>query len=242
MANMAYVTENKLTLKADLQRDRNRKVILTAGTVIAILTLYFHLYAPLFIFFMTMILYISQNGCEIVRAGAKGEDSAIKLLTQLPAEFTIYNQVEIPNSKSKKGSNEADLIVLGPSSIFVIEVKNNNSLIIGGETDKEWMIKKVGRGGTPYYKTMRNPISQVKKLAWLLSEELKSKNTKIWIQGIVLFSNDQAELSLSSDPTVPVLRNGELVDYIKNFKVRSNTSDLNRGKRELALLKGCVRS
>lgn len=102
----------------------------------------------------------------------------IERLSQLPDTFTVYNQVYIPNVKSRTGFNEADVIVVGPNAVFVIEVKHNSGSITGADSDREWQIKKASRGGIVYGKTMRNPISQVKRLVWLLAGELKAKHSR----------------------------------------------------------------
>lgn len=174
MANMENLTKNKLTIEADYKQRSNRKYIFIFGVIVALATSFINIYLGLFSIFVTLVLWASQNGDEALRSGAVGEDNTISLLSRLPDTFTIYNQVDIPNSKSKTGFNEADVIVVGPEAVFVIEVKHNNGAIIGSEAEKEWSVNKVGRGGKPYSKMMRNPISQVKKLVWLLAEDMKT--------------------------------------------------------------------
>ena len=172
-----------------------------------------------------------------MRAGDVGEDMALDGLKKLPDSFTIDNQVDIPNEKSRTGFNEADLIVVGPSAIFVVEVKHNNGHITGSDSDKEWGVRKVGRGGTAYSKTMRSPVSQVKKLVWLLSEDLKKNHSRAWVQGVVLFSNRDAEVSVTNSSNVPVLRNQDIVDYIQSYKAKSTISNIGKVTNNIAKLK-----
>jgi hypothetical protein len=237
MANMEYVTDNKLTAEADQQKNASRKTIMILGMAIAVGALFIHIYASLFVLFLTLIAWASQNGSETLRSGAIGEDIALKILSGLPRTFTIYNQVDIPNAKSKTGFNEADLIVVGPNAVFIIEVKHNNSQIVGSENDNEWTVKKVGRGGTAYSKTMRNPISQVKMLVWLLSEDMKKKKSRAWIQGVVLFSNNDAEVKISGTTSLPILRNNEIIDYIQSYETKSNISNISKVTQSIADLK-----
>lgn len=240
MANMEYVTENKLTKEADQQKSLNQNTILIMGGVIAIIALFIHFYATIFVALATLVMWASQNGSEIIRAGAAGEDIAVEILQQLPDSYTIYNQVDIPNEKSKTGFNEADLIVVGPNSIFVIEVKHNNGSIVGTDGDREWTVNKVGRGGGEYSKSMRNPISQVKKAVWLLSEDMKKKKSRAWIQGVVLFSNDAVEITISGTSNIPVLRNDEIVEYILSYQSKSNISSLDKAAKDIAKLKAAA--
>lgn len=129
---------------------------------------------------ITAFAWFTSNGDEILNAGAEGEDLTIKEIDRLPNSFAVFNQVNVPNVKSRTGYNEADIVVVSDEAVFIIEVKHNNGSISGEIDDKEWAVKKVGRGGTEYGKTMRNPISQVKKLVWLLSEQFKQENNRVW--------------------------------------------------------------
>lgn len=240
MANMEYVTENKLTKEADQQKSLNQNTILIIGGVISLVALFIHFYATIFVVLATLVMWASQNGSEILRAGAVGEDLAVEILQKLPDSYTVYNQVDIPNDKSKTGFNEADLIVVGPNSIFVIEVKHNNGKIVGTDGDRKWSVNKVGRGGTAYSKSMRNPISQVKKTVWLLSEDMKKKKSRAWIQGVVLFSNDAAEILISGTSNIPILRNDELVEYILSYESKSSISSLEKVTEGIAKLKAAA--
>ncbi len=237
MANLNYITENKLTLESDEEKYSNRKFVVIIGCALAIGALFIHYYLSGLVLFLTFISYFLQSGNDILDAGAVGEDITLNALKRLPDSYTIYNQVDIPNSKSRTGFNEADLIVVGPNAVFVIEVKHNNGSITGSDTDRDWEVLKLGRGGTGYSKTMRNPISQVKKLVWLLSENLKSKKSKAWIQGVVLFSNNNAELTINNDSNVQVVRDIDIVNYIKSYKSKSNISNISKITQDIAQLK-----
>ncbi|WP_231881227.1 nuclease-related domain-containing protein, partial [Oleiphilus sp. HI0123] len=85
----------------------------------------------------------------------------------------------------------------------------------------DWHVQKVGRGGTPYSKTMRNPIAQVKKLVWLLSDDLKKKNGRAWVQGVVVFSNQDSSVRVRHSGNVPVLNLSELNRYILSYQAKS---------------------
>ncbi|MDL1977029.1 MAG: NERD domain-containing protein [Deltaproteobacteria bacterium] len=161
-----------------------------------------------------------------------------EMLKQLPEDYTIFNQVNIPNEKSKTGYNETDIIISGPTAIFLVEVKHNKGHVYGSEQDGRWQIVKVGRGGTPYVSSMRSPVKQVKGVVWHLSNHLKNKKAKPWIQGIVLFTNPQVLLSMSGETSVPVFQSSDILDYIVNFNTKtSRPTIVEKSRNELMRLK-----
>ena len=218
MADTQFVTENRLRQKANAGRDTQRKVALMIGLPLVVVV--GAMTNPMFAggALVTVALwYLLASGDAITLAGAAGEDIALDHLKQLSDDYKIFNQLEIPNERSRTGFNEADIVLLGPKCIFIIEVKHNNSVVAGAETAREWEARKVGRGGTPYTSRLRNPIAQTKKLVWLLSEELKKRGTPLWIQGVVVFTHPNAEVHLDGASSLPVLKLDELVSYITGY-------------------------
>jgi hypothetical protein len=74
---------------------------------------------------------------------------------------------------------------------------------------------------------MRSPSRQVKKNAFNLSGLIKSEvfhNTfKIWVEGLVVFTNPNVRLELNK-PSVTILKVNELFNYIINFRQMSELS------------------
>lgn len=218
MANTEYVNENRLTSKAHAQRKRAFWIGLP---IVVLICLIFSSVWQLCLFFTTAFLMIIVSNVGLISlAGAAGEDFTLKLLSSLPDSYTILNQIYVPNSKSKTGYVELDFVVVGPNGVFVIEVKNNNSKIVGNENDKDWIVRKVGRGGTPYTSSMRNPIKQLKSQIWSLGNFMKDQGQKAWIEGIVFLSNQDSEFEFNGDPSVPVLHKTGLTDYILDYRPR----------------------
>lgn len=231
MANTQYVTANRLTTEAGKARKR---VLLFGTPVVVILCLVF---PGIWWWFLAAFLIIVLNTGSIKRAGAEGEDSTLKLLSSLPDSYTVMNQVNIPNKESRTGHTELDFIVVGPNGVFVIEVKNNNSKIIGTEHDREWVVHKVGRKGTPYTASMRNPIKQLKSQIWALGNFTKERGHKAWIEGIVFFSNPDSSFEFRGEPSVPILHNSGLTDYILNYKPRHAIKNPDKIVQDLATIK-----
>ncbi len=86
------------------------------------------------------------------------------------------------------------------------------------EIAPEWSVVKTGRGGTRYGKTMRNPVRQVKRQAWLLCDYLKKEKARAWVQPLVLFSHPQASLTGTENCSKPIVSRNELVAWIKAFR------------------------
>lgn len=156
-----------------------------------------------------------------IQAGADGEDLAIETASALPKEYALINQVDIP---SKTGFNEADLIVVGPRCIFMIEIKHNSGKISGHPLDTKWDVEKKSNGGTFFYSEMRNPVKQVKNVTLLLSDQLKKHSSPAWIQPIVLFTHEYVRFALDKTD-VPILTTEDLNSYIE-FYQHENCADI----------------
>lgn len=221
MANMSYVTSNRLTTESNLIKSRKRKFVIFAGIPSVVAAFIYSTPLGWIALSVTVLVFISQKGSDVILSGAHGENLTLDLLKQLPDSFTVFNQVDIPSEKSRTGVVEADLVVVGPNAIFVIEVKHNNGEIVCDESNNQWTVTKTGRGGSQYGKEMRNPVKQVKNQVWLLREYLKSMRAKPWIQPIVLFSHPEVSLCRADAHSVPVLTASELVDYIESFQPMS---------------------
>ena len=218
MADTRYVTANRLTEESKAIQARGQNLVLLVGIPAAIAAFFVHSFLGIVVLAVVAALFGSRRGSAVIEAGARGEDAALAWLSKLPDTFTIFNQVDVPSEQSRTGVVEADMVVAGPEALFVIEVKHNNGEIDCDESQPQWAVTKTGRGGGRYGKEMRNPVRQVKKQVWLLSEYLKTRKAKRWIQPIVLFTHPDVSLQRPSDLSVPVLTGPELVDYIRNFR------------------------
>ena len=87
------------------------------------------------------------------------------------------------------------MVVVGPTGIYIVEVKNVSGRICGSYTDKQLYQDKGKRS-----KEMDNPVYQVKMHADILSRYLKANGVRTWVQGVVLFVNPRATLALTDVP------------------------------------------
>jgi hypothetical protein len=81
-------------------------------------------------------------------------------------------------------------------------------------------------------------LSSANLVVWHLSTDLKKKKAKPWIQGIVLFTNPEALLSISGETSVHLFQSSDILDYIVNFNTkRSQPVIIEKLKFELMKLK-----
>lgn len=70
----------------------------------------------------------------------------------------------------------------------------------------------------------------------LLAEPLKARDARVWVQGLVVFTNPEADLYIPYASNVPILRPGEVADYQLNFPKRGSTAAAQRATQELITL------
>jgi hypothetical protein len=106
------------------------------------------------------------------------------------------------------------------------------------EASKNWGQHKVGRKGGKYSKSFYSPVKQVNTHVYRLSSYLKQQGAGGWVQGMVFFSNPQAEINVISQST-PVFdyQNGknQMVSYIMDF-IKQMLSEEQRRRIEDILL------
>ena len=143
------------------------------------------------IHFLVAASYFSE--AEILKRGLIGENETADIISKLPNEYVAFQNLVI---KFEDRISEMDLVVLGPTGIFIIETKNRNGIITGSFDSREWTQHKIGRGGTHIYR---------------LAHYLKENGARVHINGVVYFSNPEATLNLvgeAADIPVFVAANG----------------------------------
>lgn len=144
---------------------------------------------------------ISGSNTDILVAGINGERVATKVLSTLPDDYTVFQDVIVAYDNKK---SEIDNIVVGRSGVFIVEVKNHNSHIEGDLKNRYWTQHKVGRGGTPYTDEMYNPVKQVGTQIYCLANYLRQNGVNIYIEGMVYFANKACLLTLTGNSDISV--------------------------------------
>ena len=88
-----------------------------------------------FIFILIQLYKYEESKYErdIISAGKRGEKIAFDVLNCLPEEYCIYENICVTyNGKT----SELDNIIVGPTGIFIVEVKNHKG-IISGDYDED---------------------------------------------------------------------------------------------------------
>ena len=235
-ADTRYLRENRLWREASDETWRN----LLGGALLGLFVgfgvgMVFGWVAGLFTGVGALVIAALMSGnSNIVAAGAKGEDLAVQVIRQLPAGYTLFNQVRI--ARADRNPIEADLIVVGPGVVHVIEVKHNKGEIQIRPDSPEWTVFKTGRKGGSYESSMRNPIKQVRGQVDALARYLKSQGIKQWVSGSVVLSHPEAEFQPMTHQDVAVLRLGHLVAHVQSVRRQHGASDTESVVRAIARL------
>ncbi len=141
---------------------------------------------------------------RIYSGGWAGEKQVTKLLSsKLSDDYILLNDLHL-----RGGGGDIDHIILGPTGIFVLETKNwNGEITCYGD---EWQ-----RAGKPHFKS--SPSLQVKrnasKIKHLIHSSPSLKLGGVWVEGIVVFTNNHVTLHLNN-PTVPIIKLPQLPNHI----------------------------
>jgi hypothetical protein len=126
------------------------------------------------------------------RCGIQGEQVLrVHLLSSgLGDEYTAYYNLPL-NGNGR--NSDIDCILVGPSGIFVFEVKHHHGLIL--YRNGVWARIKAGRRGTRYWGQLGNPSGQLYRNIRKL-KELLGHTDGLWLHGAVVFTNPRAVLDI----------------------------------------------
>lgn len=169
------------------------------------------------------------NKCFRYISGAEGEERTLGIpkhqpgcLTELPNQYIIFNQLMI---RYNRAIRELDYLVLGPKGIFVLEVKNNQGVIEGNDTDELWLQYKDHNKFNPIQ--IRNPVKQVQSTANVFQRTLAAHDIHVDLLPVVVYSHPNCTL-IHQDNSIPVLRLSELSNHILTSPTRSKPDDIQK--------------
>jgi hypothetical protein len=116
---------------------------------------------------------------KILKSGIDGERKTQAVFSALPDTCTVISDLAI-TAEGKQ--SQIDNVVVAPTGIFVIEVKNMNGDIVGNGEDKQLSQHKIGRKCGEYSKTFYNPIKQVGTHVYRLKSLLRENGLNAWVQ------------------------------------------------------------
>ncbi len=168
--------------------------------------------------------------------GVEGELRALKFLRHLPDEYRILNRIRIADTTLPNGERELDFVVLGPTGLFLVEVKNTPGLIHVQPDSNRWPVaKRGGCGSSPRWNSLPSPLIQVRAQVESLERLLLSHGLDLAARPIICFARPGVALQNTEACPVPVLVPEQLQHHIESGKPCSEQSTRRRD-RLIALL------
>ena len=120
------------------------------------------------------------------RAGRLGEQFASTLIKEILTDDDVL-LTNVPLFAYDK-QTELDNLVVNSHGLFIIEVKNYDGQLIGDEEDFEWLKNSIYPAGGFKQARVKNPIAQVKRQIFILSQVLKAHYIDVPIDGYVFLT------------------------------------------------------
>lgn len=204
-------------------RQRRRRMLTVLGCGVGATAFAYWLLPPLALLVAGVSVlagfFASITGSSSVPAdqmtGAEGEAKVLRALSALPDEFILFNQVQIPDPTLPNGRREIDFLVVAPSALFIIEVKNSAGLIYVRPQESRWpLAHKAGCGGRPGWNVIANPLGQVRAQADALDRWLLREGQTAPIHPLICFARSDVALRDKDDSPMPILTLPELVAHL----------------------------
>lgn len=188
-----------------------------------------HFITPLiFILFIALAIYLAwYNSAR--QKGKRGEMRVFSILSQLPDEYTILNDLVF---RTEKGTTQIDHVVVSKYGVFAIETKNYRGEIYGDDNRQEWtqLIVTEVTYAKKWWKTYNyvtknrfyNPVKQSLGHAFRI-KELLSAFPHVKIVSIVVFAGDAILSNVDSRHHVVYEEN--LLDVIGRYRTIYLTDD-----------------
>ena len=141
--------------------------------------------------------YFKQK-TDSYKSGVEGERTTAEIIASLPNTYCGFQNVSVTFEGKQ---SELDMVVVGPTGVFIIETKNLKGTVVGNYDNPQWTQKKVGQQGTPYSKNFYNPIKQVGTHVYRLANYLRSSGCPVHITPMVYFSNPETVIQLLGTPS-----------------------------------------
>ena len=159
-------------------------------------------------------------------AGAEGEDVVLSYLQILDNNYHI-----VPNAILYYGEkrSEIDVIVVGPTGVFIVEVKNYKGFIQGNTSDHNLLQIKTDNYGNSFEKPFYNPVKQVGTHRYTLNGVLNSNGINTNINICVFFTNKEARVNIvnDNDSDCAIFTDYHtLIEYIQNRNVALNADEI----------------
>jgi hypothetical protein len=160
------------------------------------------------------------------KSGITGEEIVLRELLRLPDEYMIFRNIHLPHILW-----DIDFTVIGPSGIYIIEVKK-----VRGEIEfdgKELLCSgKLLEG--------KSVISQVQSQYWGLHNYLKTTtNESVFISTIIVFVNSSLKHSFGFDPVkeyIRVMDYRDIYTFLSSLPSRDNSNQYAKVGKQLEIV------
>jgi hypothetical protein len=186
----------------------------------------------LFWFFISSFIinqfYLQKSVNEIYESGYIGEKKCLNLLKKLPRDFIIFNQLEIPSESSSYNVVETDFIIIGKSTLFIIECKRFQSQIICENVQHDWLKNEFYEDGKLKKSIIiKSPLSQINKQKKFLELFLVNFSITVNIEKILFLDMDKENYSIPTNCKIPIFNNKRIIKYIKDSDVKEYSINAN---------------
>lgn len=133
----------------------------------------------------------TDGGYNAKVSGDQGELKISSILKSLPDCYHVMDDILL---QTKKGSTQLDHVIVSPYGIFVVETKNHKGMIFGDCCGKVWTQVLRGAGHFKMYSPVLQNMGNIRHLS------MQTKIPEQFMQGVIVFTNEQADLTNVSCP------------------------------------------
>ena len=150
-------------------------------------------------------------------SGLEGEEAALEAVSRLDDDSYIFENLVVWLDGDK---NEADLIVVNPSGVTVMEVKDYSGTLLGDLSQPKIIQRKYKKKGKYEDNGADNPVQQIEGPAKKLEAFLVRKGVSVAVRRCALFTNENVHIQVSDAKglarTCPLflLNSPELLPYL----------------------------
>ena len=153
---------------------------------------------------------------NVLLSGFRGEKSLMRTVKKLGNEYMVFSNLPI---RYKKNRSEIDLLIISPTYLLIIEVKNHSGYISGKHKDDKWIQRKVYRDGKTTETEMQNPLRQLRRQRDIVKSILQANELDQWIETVLYFSSSSVHLYLDLYDSDNVCSSEkELLEFIRTYK------------------------
>ncbi len=134
---------------------------------------------------------------DALASGLSGEAATAQIVAALPDNYCGFQNLKVTFDGKQ---SELDMVVVGPTGVFIIETKNMGGTVVGNYDNPQWVQKKIGQQGTPYSRNFYNPVKQVGTHTYRLAHFLRENGINVHVDNMVYFSNPDTVIQLVGDP------------------------------------------